>query len=68
MDTEVVIVIVFDFLKTYTSLALYLSEVLNSPVVISTLEKSILKSKLLEVRACRSKCVYRYINWILDAN
>jgi hypothetical protein len=50
MDTEIAIFIVFDFRKPYTSLALHLLRVLNAPLVISTLQKSIFQSDLLEVR------------------
>ena len=39
MDTEVTKFFVSDFRKPYTSLALYLSQGLKAPVVISTLEK-----------------------------
>jgi len=51
MDTEFTVVIVSVFRKPYTSLAIYLSQVLIAPVVISTLEKSISKSDVLEVRS-----------------
>jgi hypothetical protein len=51
----------FDFRKPYTSLALYLSQVSNAPVVISTLEKSILKFDVLVVRSLSVQmCVQLY--------